>query len=252
MLVCFLLILPLAFTVSVAQEEDERGNLIHIISDKVSPSNFAEYEQWIKEFKMLADETGAPSYGVARNEDGMSYFQNVGKDMAGIDEMDKKWNEWSEANPKSGELWEKYSHTLTSRSVEIWRGNPGQSYYPEGWGDDNVERPYTRVDFNWLKIGHGAKAREVIAEYKAEWTKQGISSAVGTFWNVTGVEQPCVAFVSWYENRDAWLKANKEIGEKVGEERLNELSSKWNALIRKSETRESWDRSDLEHQNTDM
>ena len=64
------LIIPFISLSSYAQDpESEQGNLIFIITDNVSPSNFVEYEQWIKEFKELADATGAPGYGVGKNEE---------------------------------------------------------------------------------------------------------------------------------------------------------------------------------------
>ncbi len=226
----------------------EQGNLIFIISDNVSPSNFAEYEKWIKEFKTLADETGAPDYGVAKNNEGMSFFMNVGKTMAGYDELNEKFEKWFKNNPKAMELEKKYGHTRNYGKTSIWRHNPSQSYVPEGY-DNTAERTYTRVSNDWIKSGHTEEVNEIIAEFKTEWAKAGISNGWNAYWNVFGEEQACAAFVSSYENREAWLAARKEVLEKVGEARLNELYSKWNAILRKHSISESFGRPDLAHAN---
>ncbi len=55
------------FNTSAQNADSEQGGMIFIIYDNVSPSNFAEYELWIKEFETLPDETGSPTYGVCKN-----------------------------------------------------------------------------------------------------------------------------------------------------------------------------------------
>ena len=228
--------------------DDEQGDLIFIISDNISPSNFAEYELWIKEFKTLADETGAPAYGVSENNEGMSFFMNVGKTMAGYDNLNKKFEEWFKNNPKVMELEKKYGHTRNFGQTYLWRHNPSQSYVPEGY-DNTLERTYTRVSNDWIKTGHTEEAKEIIAEFKAAWTKADISARTNTYWNVFGREQACVAFVTSYESREAWVASRKEVMEKVGEAKLNELQSKWNSILRKQDEFESFGRPDLAHTN---
>ena len=228
--------------------EVEQGDLTFIISDNVSPSNFAEYEQWIKEFKALADETGAPDYFVSRNDQGMSFFMNIGKTMAGYDELNKKFGEWFSNNPKVMELDEKYEHTRNYSRTSLWRHNPAQSYVPEGY-DNTVSRTYTRVFTNWIKSGQTEKTNEIIGEYLAEWTRAGISASTNTYWNVFGEEQACVVFVTSYANPEAWWASRAEINEKVGESKLKELENKLNAVMRKQEQSESFGRPDLAHTN---
>jgi len=234
---------------SYAQDsESEPGNLIFIIADNVSPSNFAEYEQWIKEFKELADATGAPGYGVGRNDQGMSFFMNVGKTMAGFDELNKKFGEWFANNPKAMELEMKYGHTRNYSKNSLWRHNPGQSYVPAGY-DNTVTRTYTDVFTGWIKSGQVEKANETIAEYVAAWTKAGISASTNTYWNVFGEEQACVVFVTSYTDFGAYAAGRQEVYEKVGEAKLNELESKLNSVLRKSESSQSTGRPDLAHSN---
>ncbi len=228
--------------------ENEQGNMTFIISDNVSPSNFAEYEQWIKEFKALADETGAPDYSVSQNEQGMSFFMNIGKTMAGYDELNKKFGEWFTNNPKAMEMDKKYEHTRNYSRTSLWRHNPPQSYIPEGY-DNSISRTYTRVFWNWIKSGQTEKANEIIGEYVAEWTRAGISASTDTHWNIFGQEQACVVFVTTYENPEAWMASRAEIREKVGEAKLNELENKFNAVLRKQEQSESFGRPDLSHTN---
>lgn len=69
-------------------------------------------------------------------------------------------------------------------------------------------------------------------------------------WHIFGEERDCIAFVTSYENRETWLESRKEILEKVEETKLNELQSKWNAVLRKEETLESNNRPDLQHANS--
>ncbi len=243
------LIIPFISLGSYAQDpESEQGNLIFIITDNVSPSNFAEYEQWIKEFKELTDATGAPGYGVGRNEEGMSYFMNVGKTMAGYDELNKKFGDWFTNNPKAMELEVKYGHTRNYSTTSLWRHNPSQSYVPAGY-DNTVTRTYTDVFTGWIKSGMVEKANEIIAEYVAEWTKAGISASTNTYWNVFGEEQACVVFVASYTDFAAYAIGKNEVYEKVGEAKLNELESKFNSVLRKSESSQSTGRPDLAHSN---
>ena len=244
-----LLFSPLFILSTYAQDADnEQGDLIFIITDNVSPSNFAEYEQWIKEFKTLADETGAPNYDVGRNNEGMSFFINAGKTWADFGEMEKKFDQWLSENPKVLELEKKHNHTVNYSERSLWRHNPSQSYVPEGY-DDSVERKYTRVGRNWIKSGYMEKAKEIIADYQSTWTEAGISESTRTYWNVFGEEQTCIAFVTSYESREAWVNSRKEVAEKVGETKLKELQSNWNSVLRKEEELESFDRPDLAHSN---
>jgi hypothetical protein len=173
---------------------------------------------------------------------------NVGKTMAGYDELNKKFGEWFKNNPKAMELEKKYGHTRNFGQTFLWRHNPSQSYVPEGY-DNTVERKYTRVSNDWIKFGYTEEANEIIAEFKATWTKTGIRASTNTYWNVFGEEQACVAFVTSYENREAWIASRKEISDKVGEAKLNKLQSQWNSILRKQEEIESFGRPDLAHTN---
>jgi len=240
-----ILIAPIFVSISQAQET-EQGDLTYIISDNVSPSNFTEYEQWIKEFKALADETGAPNYGVGQNNEGLSFFIPAGKTWADFGEMEKTFGEWFAKNPNVLELDKKYGHTRNFSESSLWRHNPYQTYVPDGY-DNSVERTYSRVGSNWIKSGQMEKANEIIAEYLAAWTEAGISESTRAYWNVFGEEQSCVAFVTSYASREAWVNSRKEVLEKVGEAKLNQLQSKWNSILRKREESESFDRPDLTH-----
>jgi len=93
------------------------------------------------------------------------------------------------------------------------------------------------------------KADEIIGEYKAEWTKAGIKARTNTYWNVFGEEKECVAFVTNYENFDAWVASRAEVEEKVGKDKLSELQGKLGAISRRIEESESSGRPDLSHSN---
>lgn len=246
-LVCF--VAPLILTTGYAQEsEAEPGNMVWILSQNVSPSNMGVYETWLKEFKAIADATGAPDYSVGSNELGISIFLNIGNTMAGYDELNKKFGEWFANNPGVGELQKKYAHSLNFSESSVWRHNPSQSYIPEGY-DNSVSRTYTRVTNVWVKTGQMGKASEIIGEFLDAWTKAGIKASTNTYWNVFGEEQDCVAFVTSYESFDAWIADRAEVDKKVGEEKLNELRGKLGAISRRIEESESFGRPDLAHSN---
>ncbi len=244
-----LFVAPLILSTGYAQEaEAEQGNMVWILSQNVSPNNMGVYETWLKEFKALADETGAPDYGVSSNEQGISIFLNIGNTMAGYDALNKKFGEWFANNPGVGELEKKYAHSLNFSESSVWRHNPSQSYVPEGY-DNSVSRTYTRVTNVWINTGQMEKASEIIGEFVAAWTKAGIKASTNTYWNVFGEEQDCVAFVTSYESFDTWVADRAEVEEKVGNEKLNELRGKLGAISRKIEESESFGRPDLAHSN---
>lgn len=244
-----IIIAPVFISISQAQDKDsELGNMTFIISDNVSPSNMAEYEQWIKEFKAIADASGAPGYGVGQSDAGMSFFMNAGKSMTDYDALQKKFGDWFSKNPEVLELDKKYGHTRNFSISELWRHNPTESYMPDGY-DNSIERNYTRVNRNYIMSGQVEEAKKIIEDYKATWKKAGISVNTRAYWNIFGRERECVAFVTSYESREAWLESRKEIAEKVGEAKLNELQSKWNAILRKEDVSISIGRPDLQHAN---
>lgn len=242
-----LLFVLITITELQAQDtESEKGNLIYIISDYVSPSNLEEYEQWIKEFKVLADETGFPNYAVSQSDEGMGFFMNIGKTWSGFDELEKSMEEWFPKNPKAMELEKKYGHTRNYSKNSLWRHSPLHSYTPESY-DASIERNYMRISLNWIKSGHMEKAKEILAEYKATWTAAGISSQTNGYWNVFGEELSCIGLVTAYESREAWVNSRKEIFEKIGEPKLMELRSKWMSVLRKREESELYGRPELAH-----
>ena len=240
------LLFAVTYLTSTAQDSDEtKGDLVFLISDFVAPSDMGEYETWIKQFKKLADETNAPDYFVNFNGSTMNFGRIIGKDMSGLDELNEAWEKWSKANPKEvygKELLSKYSTT------RMWRMNPTDSYMPEEY-DDSIERPYVRIEKNYILSGQVGKAKEIIAEYKAEWAKQKISYRVLSAWNLFGEEQACVQFVSWYKDKKDWLASQDEVMKKVGEAKLTELDSKWDSVLRKKEEMEVISRPDLSHSN---
>ena len=244
-----LLFLSVLFLNCNAQEaDDSRGNLVFFVSDYVAPSDMVEYESWIKQFKKLADETNAPDYFVNFNGSSMNYGRVLGKDLADVDAYNKAWETWSEANPASLELAEKNAHTVQYSTSSLWRINPTDSYMPDGF-DNTIDRPYVRIEHNYINSGQVRKAKEVIAEFKAEWEKQQISYRVATVWNVFGEEQACVRFVSWYKDRADWLASQNEVSEKVSKEKLADLDNKWNSLLRKRVEIEVTARPELGHSN---
>lgn len=244
----FLMFSVFFLSCNAQESDDSRGDLVFFVSDNVAPSDMEEYESWIKQFKKLADETNAPDYFVNFNGSSMNYGRVLGKDLADVDEYNKAWETWSEANPASLELAEKYAHTVQYSTSSLWRMNPTDSYMPDGY-DNTIKRPYVRLEQNYINSGQVKKAKEIIAEFKAEWEKQQISYRVATVWNVFGEEQACVRFVNWYKDRDDWLASQEEVKQKVSAEKLADLYSKWNSVLRKRIEIEVTARPDLGHSN---
>ena len=244
-----LLFLSVLFLSCNAQEaDDSRGDLVFFVSDNVAPSDMEEYESLTKQFKKLADETNAPDYFVNFNGSSMNYGIVLGKDLADVEEYNKAWETWSEANPASLELAAKYAHTVQYSTSSLWRINPTDGYTPDGY-DNTIDRPYVRAEQNYINSGQVKKAKEVIAEFKAEWEKQQISYRVAAVWNVFGEEQACVRFVTWYKDKADWLASQNEVSEKVSKEKLDDLNNKWNSVLRKRVEIELIAKPDLGHSN---
>ena len=244
-----LILVVLIIANSYSQEtETKEGVYIYLQEHIVSPQNSAEHTKWLKEFKAIADATGAPDYNVSSSDNGKTLFIAIGNSMAGYDEMTTKFGEWFKKNPAAGELQGKYGHTIDYSRDEVWRHSPLHSYTPAGY-DNSVSRPYTRVSTVYIRPNGMKEVNVVIKNFKAAYTEAGISHAVRAYWNVFGEEQECVAIVESYENRQAWLDAEKEIRTKISSDKLKDLIQKWNALQRKSVTTESWDRPGLGHSN---
>ena len=244
----FCTLLVAAITVPVlAQEADERGDLIWVISDKVSPAHMMEYEGWIKEFKKHADETGAPDYAVSQNSEGFNYFMNLGKDMVGMDEVNKMWENWTGMD-KANEMGKKYRHLINYQEMAIWRHAPNHSYVPADY-KGLPDAKYTRVSWNWIYTGKGEEADAVIKEFKQLWADSGISHAVNSYWNVMGQEVPLVIFVENFNDKESYLASEKEIESKVDKDKLKDLQARWMSVVRKMDQTESWRRPDLAHAN---
>jgi hypothetical protein len=234
---------------SYSQEpETKDGDYIYLQEHIVSPQNSEKHTKWLKEFKAIADATGAPDYNVSSSDQGKTLFIAIGNSMAGYDEMNAKFGEWFKNNPEAGELEEKYGHTIDYSRDEVWRHSPLHSYTPEGY-DNSISRPYSRVSTIYIRPNGMKEVNEVIKNFKAAYTEAGITYAVRAYWNVFGEEQACVAIVQSFENRRAWLDAEKEVTTKIDPEKLKDLQQKWTALQRKSVTTESWSRPALGHSN---
>lgn len=247
-LLVVVLMAAIIITSSAQESEDKRGNLVSFHSEIIETSNMEEYDLWAKEFKQLADKTGAPDFFVNYNGTSVNYGTVIGKDLSSLDELNKKWSEWFKDNEQATELFKKYGHTVEFTTSSLWRVNPTESYTPEGY-DDSIDRPYVRVNKNYLHYGKVSDAKKVIAEYVTEWSKQKISTRTLTAWNVFGEEHACVQFVSWYKNREDWLADRKEVKDKVSEEKLKELNKKFSALVRKEVTLEVWAKPEWGHTN---
>ncbi|MCB0596545.1 MAG: tetratricopeptide repeat protein [Lewinellaceae bacterium] len=230
----------------IEAQMDEEGNLILVLTEFVHPEHIKEYVQWGKEYKAIADKTNFSTFWVNSENGGFSYAQNVGKSMSGVDDFGKEWNEWSKANPEINELYEKYKHTLSRTERTLWRHSPEFSYEPEGY-ESNSPPTYVRSYHGYVKAGSEKAVGDLLAEFKAEWEKHKIAQPYSVYWNVFGKEQTCVSIRTAYKDREAWLAERKEVGEKVGEEKLNDLMSRWNKHMRKWEEHESFPHSDLTH-----
>lgn len=248
-LIALSLILILSF-LPVSAQDDAPGNLILVDVESVSPAHVAEYTEWGKEFKAIADETNFQSFWVGSSNSDFSYAWNIGPSISGIEEFNKKFGEWAKANPKVGELYTKYSHTLNSRTRLLWRHLPKYSYNPEGY--DGSEDTYVRSYRAWIVMGKGSEAMSIIEEYKQLWEKAGISSPFNIYRNVFGESTNCITFRSTYKDAAAWAASQAEVNEKVNQEELQALYAKWVKVIVKGDDSESWMSKEMTHVKKDM
>jgi hypothetical protein len=225
--------------------QDEPGDLWLVDVESVSPSNVADYIQWGKDFKSIADETNFETFFVARENNDFSYAWNIGKSYSGLDEFDKKFTEWAKANPKVGESYTKYAHTLNTRTRYLWRHLPKYSYTVEGY--DGSGDTYVRLYRAWIQEGKWSEAMEIMEGYLKVWQDAGISNPYSVFRNEFGMDSNCIAFRQTFKDTAAWAASEKEFEEKAVGEQLQALFTKWAAVIIKSEDVENWINSDLTH-----
>jgi hypothetical protein len=242
------LCIGLFLTFTATAQDEEKGDLLLVDLEYVSPDNMDDYVAWGKEFKKLADETKFKDFFVGANNEAFYYVWNIGKDNSGLDAHEEAWGKWTKANPKVNELYEKYKHTLDYRERELWRVDPKHSYRPEGY-EPSRENTYSRFFYGYIKTGQEEAMSKLLDEYAAEWKAKGISSAYTIYWNVFGKEHNCMLVVSSYKDREAWLADRKEVYEKVGKEKLDAWDKRWNSILRKSETREGFPQNELSHFN---
>ena len=234
----------------VSAQDEAPGDLILVDVESVTPAHVAEYTQWGKEFKAIAEETNFKSFWVGNSNTDYSYAWNIGPSISGIEEFEKQFEKWASANPKVGELNAKYSHTMVSRTRMLWRHLPKYSYNPEGY--DGSEDTYVRTYRAWIVMGKGSEAMSIIEEYKQLMAEAGISSPFNLYRNVFGESTNCIAFRSTYKDAAAWATAQAEINEKVNQEKMQALYAKWVKVIIKGEDSEAWMSKDLTHIQKDM
>ena len=236
------------FPFIVIAQEEEKGDLFLVDIEYVSPANYDQYVEWGKEFKKLADETKFKDFFVGSNTEAFYYVWQLDGDASSLDNHSEAWAKWSDANPGVDELYKKYSHTIDYRKRELWRIDMKHSYRPEGY-EPSQDNTYSRFFFGYINMGQEKAVSELLDEYAAEWKEKGIANPYTVYWNVFGLEQNCMLVVSSFKDREAWLADRKEVGEKIGMEKLDAWNKRWNTVLRKMETKESFPRYDLSHFN---
>lgn len=209
----------------------EEGNLIMITTEHVAPEHIMDYRKWGSEFKTIADKTGFNTFRVSSSGGSFSYASLAGKTMADLGAHQKEWSSWYEAHPELGEQYEKYSHSVSHTTRELWRHSPKVTYRPEAYVEP-AQPTYIRLFQGFVKYGHEEQVNELLAEFKAEWEAKGISQPYSVYWNVFGTEGSCVGIRSVYSNIEAWSADRKEIDEKIGEEKMMELMGRWSQHMR--------------------
>ena len=149
------------------------------------------------------------------------------------------------ANPKTGELYEKYGSTVDYVTQSLWRHSPKYSYTPEAEVDGN--NTYTRLFRGYIKQGQNAAAGELMAEYKQLWEEHGFEVPYGVYFNIFGEEQTCMQIVQGFKDKAAWVAFDALVIEKIGQEKLNEMDRKWSQILRKMEASEVTPHPELSH-----
>ena len=225
----------------------QKGNLIYVETEHVDPANRAEYVDWAKAYKELADKTAAPNFYVASNNKGYSYIHNIGTDYKSLDEFLAKRSAWYKANPEAGDLNDKYGHTVSYASRYLWRHSPKYSYAPENSDAVEMETPYTRFFAGYISTGKGSEVGKLLDEYKASWKEAGLENPYNVYWNVFGEESTCMLVVQSFKDRAAWVAYEAQVEAKISKEKLAEWQVKWSELLRRYEDREGQGHLDLSH-----
>lgn len=234
-------------TLIFSQEKaEEQGDLILLSIEYVTPGHYADYMQWGKDYKAVADKTDFRTFWVSSSNGVFTYAVNVGKSLSGVTEYQKEWGEWINANAELGEQYDKYKHSISHIKKELWRYSPKYSYTPEGY--EGPEAPtYIRTYRGQVKFGSEEAINGLLTEFKEAWTEAKVSAPYSVYWNEFGEDGACVAVRSVYTDREAWLAEQKEVGEKVSGEKLNDLFTRWGKHIREWEETEHFPNPDLTH-----
>ncbi|MDH3650823.1 MAG: tetratricopeptide repeat protein [Saprospiraceae bacterium] len=228
----------------------EEGNLILVSTERVPPEHMADYIQWGKEYKAVAQETGFREFYVSSANDAFSYAVNVGKTLGDVDRYFDEWEKWRDSHDALGEQYQKYKHSISSIERSLWRHMPNLSYTPEGY-KASEQSSYVRAYQGLIKFGHEDDIKAMMKEFKKEWKEKGISQPFSVYWNEFGVDGPCIAIRSVYKDVNAWSADREEVGTKVGEDRMNELMVNWNKHMRSWKSNESFPRPDLSNVKTE-
>jgi tetratricopeptide (TPR) repeat protein len=217
----------------------EEGNLILVSTEHVPPEHMADYIQWGKEYKKVAEETGFREFWVSASGDAVSYAVNVGKTLADVDTYLDEWEKWIESHDALGEQHQKYKHSISSIERALWRHLPNLSYTPEAY-ESSGQGSYVRAYQGFVKFGHEDDVKAIMKEFKKEWTEKKISQPFNVYWNEFGADGPCIAIRSVYKDINAWSADRQEVANNVGEDRMQELMTKWNKHMRSWKSNESF------------
>ena len=250
-----ILLLPIVFGMvqvcAVAQENDsekEKGDLYFVSETTVKPENRDAFMEFLKAYKKIADEKSGPDYGVVLADGAFRFPGNIGKEISGLGEHFKKWDEWNK-NADIKALIDKYGYTEEYYSGVIWRYAPDLSYSSEG-AETDVDRNYRRYTEYYVKADKVEEFSKIIKEYIQEYKKIGVDEEISSLWNVMGREAPCIMIVSSYEDEGAWVASDKkhEVLTKDNET-IKALAKRFRAALRKYESYEGYYRKDLSHYN---
>lgn len=243
----YLLLFCLLPIFSTAQDKtEEQGDLILLSVESVTPGHYADYIQWGKDYKAVADKTNFRTFWVGSSNGLYTYAINVGKNLSGVTDYEKEWDAWTKANPELKEQYKKYHHSISHIKRELWRHSPKDSYTPEGYVAPEASS-YIRTYQGLVSFGSEEAINGLLTEFKEAWTKAQVSQPYSIYWNVFGKDGACIAVRTVYKERAAWLAEQEEVGKKVGGEKLNDLFSRWNKHIRAWEETETSPQPDLTH-----
>ena len=243
------LVVSLCSLTTLAQAEEQKGQLVFVSHYVVKPSMVSEFEAGVKEWVAQCTKHKYPyPWNAQSSEDFLYLFFTPVDNFADIDNMDKADDELAK---KIGEeqmqtLMKRFEGTYDYYRDYIARSLPELSYTPENPRLKPEESNFVSTDFYYVQSGKEKEFEEVNKEWVALVKSKNIADGYSLGVRIMGTELPVYIGNSRGKNAADYFSQGEKNWALIKDEGTA-LWKKTMALCRKFESRNSWRRSDLSY-----